>query len=238
MPSDEMVEKVARAICNSGKFETRQGGCAALCMSMLGRSRPNCAHALEVHGKLAIAALAAAEAGESVAWSDIASAPKDGTWVLLKGGEPDEDYDFDAPKPPCVVARWVALHPTGGRWYFASYDSGYYGKWFDPTHWRPVASPPSEASRNERALLDQMGKHTNWELSCSGGWSDDPLRWTVHEVTGGRNDREWTVIGEGETPAEALATAIRARGTAEPTFPLDGDTMTVTLTRVTSDRKD
>jgi len=79
-------------------------------------------------------------------------------------------------------------------------------------------SYPSEAAirADERDLLAEMGKHTNWELSYSGGWTDDPAVWTVHEVTGGRSDRVWTEIGSGATPAEAIATAIRARGEAPP----------------------
>lgn len=61
-PSDDAVEKAARAICKSGKFETGQGTCALRCLDQLGsaRSRP-CAHATAVHGDFARAVLAAVQ---------------------------------------------------------------------------------------------------------------------------------------------------------------------------------
>lgn len=51
-------EAVARALCESGKFETGQGTCAALCMDQLGSVREKgCGHLVRVHGKLADAIL-------------------------------------------------------------------------------------------------------------------------------------------------------------------------------------
>jgi len=50
---DERMKRVCKAICKSGKFETGQGGCAAICMSMLGDSRKGCSYIVQVHGKLA-----------------------------------------------------------------------------------------------------------------------------------------------------------------------------------------
>ena len=58
----EEVEAVARAICKSGKFETGQGTCAAICMDQLGEARRACPHVTDLHGKLARAALAASDA--------------------------------------------------------------------------------------------------------------------------------------------------------------------------------
>lgn len=52
-------ERVCGALCKSGKFETGQGGCAAICMEMLGSSRPRCSHQVRVHGALADSILAA-----------------------------------------------------------------------------------------------------------------------------------------------------------------------------------
>lgn len=75
-------------------------------------------------------------------WRTIESAPKDGSWILLTGGEiyygwdpPDEDDD----KPPMVVAQWVK---DGEGWQFAWYDSGYYGEYENPTHWAPLPDLP------------------------------------------------------------------------------------------------
>lgn len=47
-------EAVARAICQTGKFETGEGTCALLCMDQLGSPRKKgCCHSARVHGKLA-----------------------------------------------------------------------------------------------------------------------------------------------------------------------------------------
>lgn len=47
-------EVVARAICESGKFETGEGTCSLLCMDQLGSVRKNgCSHLTRVHGNLA-----------------------------------------------------------------------------------------------------------------------------------------------------------------------------------------
>ncbi len=55
-------------------------------------------------------------------------------------------------------------------------------------------------------LLTEFGKHVGWELSYAG-W-DDEAEWQVHQVNGGRNDREWTLIGTGQTLAAAIRAAL------------------------------
>lgn len=47
------IDTIAKAICQSGKFETGQGTCALICMDQLGDARRNCLHAVSVHNKLA-----------------------------------------------------------------------------------------------------------------------------------------------------------------------------------------
>jgi hypothetical protein len=70
-------------------------------------------------------------------WQPIETAPKDGTWVLLTGG--DIDYGWDGGfKPSVVSGQWADT-----RWQFAWYDSGYYGEYENPTHWMPLPPPPS-----------------------------------------------------------------------------------------------
>lgn len=63
-------------------------------------------------------------------------------------------------------------------------------------------------------LLAEMAKHPGWSIERGykdrGGDEDDPYGWCVHEVRGGRNDREWDLIGFGETPHEALSAAVTA----------------------------
>lgn len=46
-------QKICRALCKSGKFETGEGTCAPLCLSQLGDARRDCCHRETIHGKLA-----------------------------------------------------------------------------------------------------------------------------------------------------------------------------------------
>lgn len=69
-------------------------------------------------------------------WQPIATAPKDGTWVMLMGGSlPWQHVDESHPcNPPCVVARW-----KDDGWEITDYDSGVCAvEYENPTHWRPV----------------------------------------------------------------------------------------------------
>jgi hypothetical protein len=66
-------------------------------------------------------------------------------------------------------------------------------------------------NKEQVAALDEFGKHKNWELGFDGKvyWEDDnPDKWTVWQLTGGVNDREWTAIGRGDTPLKAIEAAI------------------------------
>ena len=60
-------------------------------------------------------------------------------------------------------------------------------------------------------ILDWLAKHTNYELfyysPYYGDDDDQDCEWRVTSVNGGINDREWTIIGRGETPYEALMNA-------------------------------
>lgn len=66
-------------------------------------------------------------------------------------------------------------------------------------------------------VLDEFAKHTNWELDWGSiDPSDDTSDcvWRVHARNGGRNDREWRLIGAGDTPSAAIKAAMIA---ASPT---------------------
>lgn len=76
-------------------------------------------------------------------WQPIKTARKDGTWMLLKGGEMDSHWDrgSDASAPPCVVGYFSEKHTDDyydSPWRFASYDGGLYGGYSSPTHWMPL----------------------------------------------------------------------------------------------------
>ncbi|MEN9926281.1 MAG: hypothetical protein RL268_2407 [Pseudomonadota bacterium] len=77
----------------------------------------------------------------------IETAPRDGTWILLVGGEQDHSSEYEAeraPMPPMVVARWEGDDYSEG-WRFALYDGGYYGIWNDPTGWLPLPDVETKA---------------------------------------------------------------------------------------------
>lgn len=74
-------------------------------------------------------------------WQPIATAPKDGSWVLLSGGYIDYGWDAED-NPHCVVGQSYASRNWGDCWQFAWYDSGYYGIYNNPTHWMPLPEPP------------------------------------------------------------------------------------------------
>ena len=72
------------------------------------------------------------------AWHPIETAPRDGTWVLLKGGMMDMEaqYEVDAGSgPPCVAAFWNAPMDA---WTFAFWDGAWRSDYENPTHWRPI----------------------------------------------------------------------------------------------------
>jgi hypothetical protein len=59
------------------------------------------------------------------------------------------------------------------------------------------------------SLLSQLAGHSNWELTCGPVDGDlSTSAWQVHSVNGGYNDREWSLIGAGDTPALALTDAL------------------------------
>lgn len=60
-------------------------------------------------------------------------------------------------------------------------------------------------------LLEWLGEHPGIELSYAA-YSDDGEQWQVHRVNGGRNDREWTLLADEESPLLALRKARAALG--------------------------
>lgn len=60
-----------------------------------------------------------------------------------------------------------------------------------------------------QSALTWLAQNQNCELSYDYGDADDDGKgWCVHRVNGGRNDREWTLIGRGATPEAAILSAI------------------------------
>lgn len=76
-------------------------------------------------------------------WYDISSAPRDGTWVILKGGNTNEDFynggnDGKSQRP--VIAFWEpsANEWEDGTWCFGYWDGSWYNCYEKPTHWMPI----------------------------------------------------------------------------------------------------
>ena len=71
-------------------------------------------------------------------WQPIETAPRDGTWILLRGGTSKYGWYGDN-FPPMVCAQFDC-----SSWQFAYYESGYYGEYKNPTHWMPLPAPPKD----------------------------------------------------------------------------------------------
>ena len=54
-----------------------------------------------------------------------------------------------------------------------------------------------------------LDKNPSHELSFAG-W-DDENEWQVHRVQGGRNDREWKLVGQGTTSLAAVLDAMEKK---------------------------
>ena len=71
-------------------------------------------------------------------WQPIETAPKDGSWVLLGGGQHDANTWYGpGPEAPAVVGRWDK------GWFFANWDGDYRSEYLIPTHWMPLPVPRS-----------------------------------------------------------------------------------------------
>lgn len=70
-------------------------------------------------------------------------------------------------------------------------------------------SPKSDAEK----AFDWLDKNNGHELAHCGGWDDDDdIEWRVYRISGGKNDREWHVVGRGETSLAAILDAMERKG--------------------------
>jgi hypothetical protein len=122
--------------------------------------------------------------------SGATSAPDNGD----KGGEntaeaPTPDGEGDLVE--IIKTRLLGVHPDDQDVQLEDED------------WEQILTALS--AKRDDELWGALEKRFNWELSFDV-WEDNV--WQVHKVTGSRNDREWSLIGIGETPQDALRQAL------------------------------
>jgi len=139
-------------------------------------------------------------AGEPVAWPktcDGIEQPAFEEWAKSEGFDMAEHpihYLFTDPETAAARIAWKAglLHAV---------------ERMKAAH--PSPTPAADADRVR--TWDALAARINWELSHGypDGEEEEYGCWLVHSVNGGRNDREWTVIGRGETPDDAIRAALQ-----------------------------
>lgn len=83
----------------------------------------------------------------------------------------------------------------------------------EPDAWKLRTETAESKLADALKALEIFGSHKNWSLSfvqktfCDDDDRPEDNHWVVHAETGSYNDREWSVIGMGKTPAEAIARA-------------------------------
>jgi len=83
-------------------------------------------------------------------WRPIETAPRDGTWVMLSGGETTEgDYpdELGEERKRPVIAKWerdLDDRFIDDGWVFCYWDGDWRDGYLHPTHWRPLPNPPED----------------------------------------------------------------------------------------------
>lgn len=110
-------------------------------------------------------------------------------------------------------ARLEAAEPVGiaSKTRYQGATAAIFDSWKVPHGTKLYAAPvPASVPDGDSARVDALSR-PGWEL----GRNSDPEcsadeMWQIHVVSGGRNDREWTLIGEGATPRQAIDSAMLA----------------------------
>ena len=158
-------EAVARALCESGKFETGEGTCSLLCMDQLGSVRKKgCNHLTRVHGKLVDSILSLLRPAEPVEakWRPIETAPKEDPErpgrdfeIIVGGGEIKDESANLLPWRPFDSWALACYDSMRGCWrgeQTEQYDCFYLHK---PTHWMPKFAGPGQC---EPTTPDAVGE--------------------------------------------------------------------------------
>lgn len=113
MAEQDEVERVARAICQTGKWETGEGTCAARCMDQLGFARKKCPHVSVIFGDLARTVIAAYDSPLREALEELLKALAMGP--LEVAAEYGPDAHPDEPVTDAARKAQAALSATKGK---------------------------------------------------------------------------------------------------------------------------
>lgn len=167
-PATQVVDReaVARALCESGKFETGEGTCSLLCMDQLGSVRKKgCNHLTRVHGKLV-----------------------DSILSLLRPAEPTSP---DAVGEPVA---WRIRKADGGctRW-FDGKPPGHGGR-YEVAYTHPPKSPDTSAALLQRALEQALNSLAEIAAAhipdCPAHYAGDELSWAQRHIGSLRHKAE------------------------------------------------
>ena len=156
-------EAVARALCESGKFETGEGTCSLLCMDQLGSVRKKgCNHLTRVHGKLVDSILSLLRPAETVenVQSDIVAQRTwfEGENVRTENLTADDIYQKPDATSDAVgePVAWIITWSDGETSFTRSAPSASSPKncKYQPLYTHPPKSPDTSAEEMREALLD------------------------------------------------------------------------------------
>lgn len=69
----------------------------------------------------------------------IRTAPRDGTWVFVGGGDGIDELMWEGKRPRWVAAKYL---PKYGEWAFDYWDGDFRSIYRNPTHWLPIPNSP------------------------------------------------------------------------------------------------
>jgi hypothetical protein len=87
-------------------------------------------------------------------WQPIETAPRNGTWVLISGGDVSEachaQDEYETRGGPAVAAFWQGdeIDDEAGWWSYAFWDMNWRSSFERPTHWRPLPASPDAVQTN------------------------------------------------------------------------------------------
>lgn len=222
-PATQVVDReaVARALCESGKFETGEGTCSLLCMDQLGSVRKKgCNHLTRVHGKLVdsiLSLLRPAEPVEAIQTDTVAQRTWfDGENVRTENLTADDIYQKPDATPDAVgePVAWIITWSDGETSFTRSAPSASSPKncKYQPLYTHPPTSPDTSAAVLQRVALEQalnsLAEIASSHIpDCPAHYAGEELAWAQRHVGCLRQ--------KAEIARDGIAAAIRQLPTPE-----------------------